>query len=442
MEAHALQQQGWTISAIARHLRRNRRTVRNYLNGVTEPGARKKPEVDPFQEYVEYITLRLTADPHVEARTLCDELEDLGYTQSYQTLTRQIRARGLRPICPQCVSATCRPNAVIEHSPGEETQWDWVDLPDPPAAWGWGKNAHLLVGSLAHSGRWRGYLAADMTQSTLIEGLDRISRSHGGLTRVWRFDRMATVCHPDSGSITNTFAGVAKYYAVSVAICPPRRGNRKGVVERANRTAAQRWWRTLPDDVTVEQAQAGLDRFCTLRGDTRMRPTADGKTSVATIAAREPLAALPLAPYPAVLTETRKVSRQALVAWKGNQYSVPPELAMGEVTVSHQLGADHLDITTAGGIVIARHRLASEGAGAMVRDHGHVLALDTVAMATANTGAPHRRKQRLPPNEEARRAADVLRNKNSGNPNADIDSATVIDMSAYERAAQNRTTLP
>lgn len=117
MEAHALQQQGWTISAIARHLRRNRRTVRNYLNGVTEPGARKKPEVDPFQEYVEYITLRLTADPHVEARTLCDELEDLGYTQSYQTLTRQIRARGLRPICPQCVSATCRPNAVIEHPP-------------------------------------------------------------------------------------------------------------------------------------------------------------------------------------------------------------------------------------------------------------------------------------------------------------------------------------
>lgn len=71
MEAHALQQQGWTISAIARHLRRNRRTVRNYLNGVTEPGARKKPEVDPFQEYVEYITLRLTADPHLEARTSC-----------------------------------------------------------------------------------------------------------------------------------------------------------------------------------------------------------------------------------------------------------------------------------------------------------------------------------------------------------------------------------
>ncbi|MCX4781631.1 hypothetical protein [Streptomyces sp. NBC_01264] len=29
-------------------------------------------------------------------------------------------------------------------------------------------------------------------------------------------------------------AAVAKYYGVGVDICPPRRGNRKGVVEKAN----------------------------------------------------------------------------------------------------------------------------------------------------------------------------------------------------------------
>jgi hypothetical protein len=43
---------------------------------------------------------------------------------------------------------------------------------------------------------------------------------------------MATVCFPASGRLTASFAGVAKYYAVGVDICPPRRGNRKGVVER------------------------------------------------------------------------------------------------------------------------------------------------------------------------------------------------------------------
>ena len=97
---------------------------------------------------------------------------------------------------------------------------------------------------------------------------------------------MATVCHPASGRITASFAAVAKHYGVSVAICPARRGNRKGVVEKANHTAAQRWWRTLPDDTTPEQAQACLDRWCLLRGDTRHAPHRRRKATVATVAAR------------------------------------------------------------------------------------------------------------------------------------------------------------
>lgn len=47
--------------------------------------------------------------------------------------------------------------------------------------------------------------------------------------------------------------------------------------------------------------------------DTRLRPTGDGRASVATIAAAEPLAALP-APFLAVLAVARIASAQALVA--------------------------------------------------------------------------------------------------------------------------------
>src|SRR4029077_18463621 len=114
---------------------------------------------------------------------------------------------------------------------------------------------HLFVGTLPCSGKWRGQLTPEMTQPRVVEGLDRICRGLGGVSRVWRFDRMATVCHTLSGQVTASFAGVAKHYGVSVAICPPRRGNRKGVVEKVNHTAAQRWWRTLADEVTVGAAQ-------------------------------------------------------------------------------------------------------------------------------------------------------------------------------------------
>jgi transposase len=404
VDIHALHRQGWTISAIARHTGRDRKTVRAYLNGQRAPGVRARAE-DPFAPFVEYVRARLVEDPHLWALTLFDELAPLGFDQSYPSLTRQIRARGLRPACSACAGATGRVNAIIEHPPGEETQWDWLDLPDPPASWGWGKMAHLLVGSLAHSGRWRGFLSASMDQPHLVDGLDRVTRALGGVTRCWRFDRMATVCHPDSGKVTATFAGVAKHYGVQVAICPPRSGNRKGVVEKINHSAAQRWWRTLADELSVEQAQTDCAQFASLRGDTRMRATADGKSNVATVAAREPLRPAPAVPYPVIITESRTVSRQALVAYRGNRYSVPPELAGAQVAVAHPVGADRIDITTVSGIVIARHRLAADGTGAVVRDHGHVLALDAAAMAAAATGRPHRRKERIPPGPAARTAA-------------------------------------
>ena len=121
------------------------------------------------------------------------------------------RAAGLRPACEPCAAArTPREFAVIDHPAGEETQSDWVELPDPPAGWGWGRQAHLLVGVLSHSGRWRGVLAGSEDQAYLVASLQGVSERLGGLTRRWRFDRMATVCHPDTGDLTASFAEIAK----------------------------------------------------------------------------------------------------------------------------------------------------------------------------------------------------------------------------------------
>ena len=440
IDAHALHRQGWTISAIARHLGRDRKTIRAYLADERVAGERKPAGDDPFEPFVDYVRERLREDPHLWVVTLFDEVTGLGYDRSYPTFTRQVRTRDLRPHCEPCSAAKGRANAPIEHPAGEETQWDWLELPDPPASWGWGKNAHLLVGALAHSSKWRGTLAPAEDQAQLIDALDKTTRKLGGLTKKWRFDRMATVCHPDSGKVTATFAAVAKHYRVSVAICPPRRGNRKGVVEKANHGAAQRWWRTLPDDITVEEAQASLDEFCRVRGDVRLRPsTVDRRATVLTVAEREPLAPVPTAPFPATISEDRTVSAQALVAWRGNFYSVPPELARAQVVVSRRLGEQYLDIATSSGIVIARHELAPDGAGVMVRDHGHVIALEQLVLAGHDTSRPHRRKERIPPGPAALAAAEQLRARQQ--PASDAVSDVVIDLSKYDRAATGRNTL-
>jgi len=435
VDAHKLHAKGWTISAIARHLGHDRKTIRAYLTGGRVAGERARLADDPFERFVDYVQARLAEDPHLWATTLFDEVEAIGFKQSYQTLTRQIRDRGLRPVCESCRPAKGRPVAVIEHPPGEETQWDWVELPDPPASWGWGPKAFLFVGALSHSSRWRAQLAESMDQPHVIDGLDRVARELGGVTDVWRFDRMATVCYPSTGKITASFAAVVKHYGVGFVTCPARHGNRKGVVEKAIHSAAQRWWRTLPDDITVEDAQASLDRLCVTKFDARIKVIDGTRTTVADHAQRERLRPVPLVAFPATLSVERRVTANGRVAYRGNFYSVPPELFHTAVTVTHRLGDPHIDIATTGGIVIARHRVAGDGTGAVIADHAHVTALHRAALAGFTDAPPHRSKVRIPPGPAARAAAAVLRCDTD-------DAATVIDLSVYAQAAHERNTLP
>ena len=136
VDAHALRKRGWSISAIARHLGHDRKTIRVYLNGDRVAGVRAPAGASGFDVYAEYCRERLLEDPHLWAMTLFDEIVALGFVQSYPTFTRQLRQRSLRPACERCSAAKGRPVAIIDHPAGDETQWDWVDLPDPPAAWG------------------------------------------------------------------------------------------------------------------------------------------------------------------------------------------------------------------------------------------------------------------------------------------------------------------
>lgn len=434
VDIHALHRQGITISEIARRTGHDRKTIRSYLRGDREPGVRKRAAPDVFEPFTDYVTARLIEDPHLWAVTLLDELRPLGFEGSYPSLTRQIRDRSLRPACQACAHVTKRPNAVIEHPPGEETQFDWLELPDAPVQWGYPrKGAYVLVGSLAHSGIWRAAIAPSMDLPHLLAAMTTVLTLLGGLTRVWRFDRMRTVLDPATGDLTAMFSAFAKHHGVQAVACRPRSGNRKGVVEKNNHTAAQRWWRTLPDEITAEQAQASLERFAA-RQDGRRRESPTGTTTAAAMRAGERLRPLPPMAFPVVVTEHRTVSRQALIHWRGNRYSVPRELAMATVNVHQHLGADHIEITTTSGAAVARHRLAEPGLGITQRTDQHVTALETIALASAPPGRPHRRKERIPPGPAALAAAQAL----TGPP---APTATVIDLAAYEQAAKNRNTL-
>jgi IS30 family transposase len=84
VELNALVRRGWSVSAIARHLGRDRKTVRAYIRG-RRPGERHRSGEDTFTSYEEYVAARLREDPHLWASALYDEVRALDYPRSYIT---------------------------------------------------------------------------------------------------------------------------------------------------------------------------------------------------------------------------------------------------------------------------------------------------------------------------------------------------------------------
>jgi transposase len=394
VEAHALKKRGWSISAIARHLGRDRKTVRSYLNGERVPGTRARPDApDLLADFEPYIRARFSDDHHVWGTVLFEEVTGLGYSQSYPTFVRQIRTRGLRPHCEACHGVEGRQTIEIEHPPGEEIQWDWFERRRAP----WGGTAYVLLGTLSHSSRTRGVLAESTDQAHLIEAIDGVLRRLDGTARIWRTDRLATVIRPGTRDVQASFAPVAKHYGAIIEPCPPRRGNRKGAVESAVRYTSGRWWRTLSAK-SPEEAQLTLDRFLSGPGDARQRRTAfGGKTTVGALADAEPLLELPPLAFPATITVERLVDDTATVAFRGNRYSVPPGLSGLTLWVRHRLSTTTLEIHAASGALLGSHRLAPAGAGMVVRTPEHRAALESVILSGFTATRPCDTKANRPP---------------------------------------------
>ena len=416
VEVHALRKRGWSISAIARHVGRDRRTVRAHLSGERVPGLRVGTDPDPFGVIEPYVRQRLADDPHVWATVLFDEVGGLGYEQSYPTFVRKVRNRWLRPSCGACAGTRGQATVVIDHPPADECQWDWLELRDTP----WRSRAFVLVGALSYSGRFRAWITASQDQPHLVEGLDAVLRRLGGTARRWRVDRMATVIVPGSDRIQPSFVGVAKHYGVGVDPCPPRRPNRKGVVEKAIHYLSQRWWRTAVV-ASLAQAQDSLDAFCVAVGDGRRR--AEG--TVAELADTEALMGLPPMPYPAEGRLVRRVAANGLVSVWGNRYSVPPAMIGTEVNIRWRLGDHTIDVVSASGRLVATHRKVPRGQGRVVRLPEHTAAPDKVVLGAFTTDLPHKPKLNRPPSAAALAIAAGI--------GVDMPTEPVIDPGVYQR---------
>ena len=116
-----LHRQGLTVSAIARQLGIDRKTVRRYIARGLEPptyGPRPVPQRST-DRFLPYLGERLAAFPGLTAVRLWRELRERGYTGGYTAVKRAVRGIRPEPIAPFEVR--------FETAPGEQT-------PEKPAS--------------------------------------------------------------------------------------------------------------------------------------------------------------------------------------------------------------------------------------------------------------------------------------------------------------------
>jgi len=316
-----LHRQGLTVSAIARQLGVDRKTVRRYIaRGLEPPGygprERRKRLLDPF---ILYLRERVTAYPGLTGRRLWRELRDQGYAGGYTAVTDKLRE--IRPGLPPAFEIR------FETPPGEQAQVDLarfeVEFTDEPGAM---RIVWLFSMVLGHSRLiWARFVVHQDLQTILrchIAALEAI----GGVPREILYDRMKTaVIGEDANGLViynRSLLDLARHYGFQPKACRPYRAKTKGKVERPFRYIREDFFLGATF-CNLDDLNAQLRHWLDNVANPRVHATTQRVVNEAFAEEKPHLKPLPLAPYRAVLKLERRVSHEGMVSVAGNLYSVP-----------------------------------------------------------------------------------------------------------------------
>jgi transposase len=360
-----LHRQGLSVSAIARQLGIDRKTVRTYIAKGLEPPTYKTRAPRPrlTDAFVPYLRQRLNSFPTLTGRRLWRELKERGYRGGYTAITDIVRE--IRPVRVGGYEVR------FETPPGEQAQVDFaqfdVEFSDEP---GIRRIVWLFSLVLGYSRLiWARFVVHQDLQSVLrchIAALEAI----GGTPREILYDRMKTaVIGEDAEGLViynRALLDLARHYGFHPRACRPYRAKTKGKVERPFRYIREDFFlggsfRNL-DDLNG-QLRYWLDTLA----NPRVHATTRRVVNDAFAEEKSTLQALPLTPYQALLRLERRTSHEGMVSVGGNLYSVP-DTARRRLLDVHVL-ADAIRIFE-DGVLIAAH-VPLEGRGERRLDPAH-----------------------------------------------------------------------
>ena len=361
-----LHRQGVTVSAIARHVGLDRKTVRRYIARGLEPPVYgpRKPRTTQLQQFERYLRERIAGFPQLTGRRLYRELRELGYAGGYTILTEFLR--DIRPApAPEF-------EVRFETPPGRQAQVDFAHFrtvfTDEPGA---ERIIWLFSLVLGHSRMLWGRFVLHQDLPTLLRCQAAAFEALGGVPEQVLYDRMRTVfSRDDAGAghivFNQTLLEFARHYGYLPKACRPYRAKTKGKVERP--------FRYIREDFFLGRTFCNLDDLNTqfrewLDHVANVRVHATTRRVVAEHFAEEgpKLQPLPAGPFSAVLRLERRISRDGMVSVGGNLYSVPNTARRRPVEV-HSTAAE-VRILEEGNIIAVHPVLDGRGQRHIIAGH-------------------------------------------------------------------------
>lgn len=326
MEIRSDHQKGLSYSELGRKYNIDRRTAKKYAESETRPvyslTDSKPSKLDPYKGQ---IMMWLEEAPY-SAMKIWEKVREQGFEGGYTVVKQYVRGKK-EQLNEQ---ATVR----FETMPGLQAQVDWAFFEDYRVREnGEEKKLYCFLMILGYSRMRYIEFVTDMSTDTLIRCHVNAFRYFNGYPEEILYDNMKQVVikrlmKQEESALNRQFEDFAGFYGFKPVLCRPYRGQTKGKIERTVRYVRDNFmvgirYRSLND--LNGQARAWCNKVnAKEHGTTGDIPFQRIKKERLNPLIRE---------YIIDKINLRRVQKDCLISYGGNQYSVPSEYAGKDVAV-------------------------------------------------------------------------------------------------------------
>lgn len=348
-----LEENGYKVnySRLSRELKKDRRTIKKYVNGYQKPKRRKrKSKLDKYYEIIknlltdEYKTFEYIS---VLWRVICDTYDDAipestfrYYINSVEEFKNYFKDKTKRKVKKSSLMR-------YETDKGKQAQLDWKESVSITLNTGEVVCINIFTLLLSYS-RFRVYrLSIDKTQDILINFIDEAFEVFGGVPDEILCDNMKTIMdisrtEYSPGKVNNKFQQFADDYGFKVKPCIAGRPSTKGKVEAPMKILDE--LKAYGNELDFNGLVKLLERINN-RENNSYHKSYDSIPILGLSQEKNSLHPLPkgnIRNQYKIKAVKVKVNQSSMITYANNQYSVPPKYINSTLTLQHYDNRIHL----------------------------------------------------------------------------------------------------